>query len=436
MKYYKNIIWIETFQNLELSEKDSKISHPNYLNDESWENCYSRRKPIYDKLSSYNFIYPGVELELNQKDFWERVDKNFKNFIKRNFTGEKENTHIVNEDSFFLCTFLEDCQNLTKQDFHYININYNAVEIRVDCFIKEILKVSENISFLIESLKQKICFLRFFIEIPLIFTIRTVNEGGFFKENYKFYSSIIKNMLKTYFFDFYDIEYNEMNTLLINNLLKKSPKTRIILSKHFTNNFSCEQKIMEIFNRMLNISNDFKNISFIKIILNEKCSDKIYDKIQNKIKNISKTVLVFKLGERGIITRIKAKVFCPVSDQNLFKRITAPGQLNKKQIEKFRFDLNLSIPNKLFYVIGNSVKNSLSPKIHNILFNLSMESNCFYEFKEINDINLFENIFNSENFFGASITTPYKKQLQKFLNFEVIHFNSIIKILNEIIIKK
>jgi pentafunctional AROM polypeptide len=78
----------------------------------------------------------------------------------------------IKEESFFLCAFLDELiQNVNQ--LWTINKEYHALEIRLD-------KQKES---LIET-AYKCALVRYHVDIPIIFTLRTKEEGGFFEGNY------------------------------------------------------------------------------------------------------------------------------------------------------------------------------------------------------------------------------------------------------------
>ncbi len=73
--------------------------------------------------------------------------------------------------------------------------------------------------------------------------------------------------------------------------------------------------------------------------------------------------------------------------------------------------------NKKYLIIGNPVKHSLSPKIHNYWFNEN-KINAEYEKKEILESeieNIVENV-RKEQIAGINVTVPYKQKIIPFLD--------------------
>mgnify|MGYP003969186661 CR=1 FL=1 len=73
---------------------------------------------------------------------------------------------------------------------------------------------------------------------------------------------------------------------------------------------------------------------------------------------------------------------------------------------------------KNFYLIGSNIQNSLSPIIHNYIYN-KIGINAKYKLFEIDNINqitkLIENC-HSKNIYGINITNPYKKEVYEYVD--------------------
>ena len=84
-------------------------------------------------------------------------------------------------------------------------------------------------------------------------------------------------------------------------------------------------------------------------------------------------------------------------------------------------------PQKKYYVVGSSVKNSLSPTIFNYWFKKN-KMNCFYQAKNIKKKKFgdeFTKLIKSKNFAGANITTPFKQRVSKIIDGETYHSKKI-----------
>ena len=68
---------------------------------------------------------------------------------------------------------------------------------------------------------------------------------------------------------------------------------------------------------------------------------------------------------------------------------------------------------KKIFLIGNNIKNSLSPKIHNLIYK-QLNINARYEIYEITDASLINSMIMqvlNNDIYGLNITAPYKSYL-------------------------
>jgi len=77
---------------------------------------------------------------------------------------------------------------------------------------------------------------------------------------------------------------------------------------------------------------------------------------------------------------------------------------------------------KRFFLIGNDIKNSLSPSIHNIIYN-EYAIKASYELCQIQDIIEVEKLFCIAD--GLNITAPFKESIIRYLKHDHAKINSI-----------
>ena len=80
--------------------------------------------------------------------------------------------------------------------------------------------------------------------------------------------------------------------------------------------------------------------------------------------------------------------------------------------------MNITGKTKIAGIVGNPVEHSLSPKIHNFLFERFGIDSVYVPFhiENASDLESFVKIFRSAKFLGANITIPYKSEVLKFVD--------------------
>lgn len=80
--------------------------------------------------------------------------------------------------------------------------------------------------------------------------------------------------------------------------------------------------------------------------------------------------------------------------------------------------MNITGKTKIAGIVGNPIGHSLSPKIHNFLFEKFGIDAVYVPFniKNESDLQSFAKVFRSANFLGANVTIPYKSAILNFVD--------------------
>jgi len=331
------------------------------------------------------------------KKFLNNINLEQLNLLENSF--DLNNLHnIIQNDLFcFYKTSYLSSENITEiQTFFKINFSqYNAVELRFDYFLQKLLVEKNNdflylvnnfnyknqlnlttdilsteyIPDLLASIIQDFRFITF-NKVPIIFTIRSVNQGGFFKLNLKEYNLLIKNMLK-YGLEYIDLEFHQENIKFIDEFYQRTKEfnTSVILSNHFIED-SIKNDINYIKKTVYTMS--LLNCDIQKIITNFD-NFSLYKKEFLELKSIiddtiKKPLIFFQLGDHdGKMTRFYNTYFLPVFNEKLALP-TGKGQLSLDKINTIKKIMNEEIQKQIFdyKVIGTNVSFSPSPKIYEI----------------------------------------------------------------------
>ena len=170
------------------------------------------------------------------------------------------------------------------------------------------------------------------LKMPVIFTLRSREEGGRSHFPFEKKLSLIKKVLKLNF-DYFDIELKFLEKLKesIPNL-KGDSKTKIILSYHNLKGAEDIEKLRMIKKRMLNLKADVIKIAVFS--RGEKTNQDIL-KLIKETKREGKNIIGIAMGKKGRNARLKAipenyfSYFC-LSE----KEKTAPGQMSLKKWKK------------------------------------------------------------------------------------------------------
>lgn len=210
----------------------------------------------------------------------------------------------------------------------------DLVEWRVDLFnqvtdIPLVIKVLEEIRCKLEN-------------IPIIFTFRTVNEGGNTPLDHSTYKTLYQAVIETNDIDLIDIELSLPSSIrdeLIDHA--KQNKIAVILSNH---DFQKTPSKQEIINRLTFAQEKGANIAKIAVMPKTPADvlvllDATYIM---KEKHAQIPIITMAMGDLGILSRMTGEIFGSSVTFASITEASAPGQMNIKELKEMldTFSLN------------------------------------------------------------------------------------------------
>lgn len=363
---------------------------------------FQMRIDFYRSCSNFEFV-----ILKNDRD-WISIENNLVQFVKRILTNETQSTTTtttISDDSFFICLTFPNLLNVCQDKFLSIIKGCEAIELRVDLL--------QSIQF--DFLGQQIAFIRKYSHLPIIFTVRTIQSFGRFPHDEQQIFQLLDFAIKLQC-EFIDLEMN-LNQEKIRHWLNQITTTTtssIIASLHLKlSQFEIEKTIQQF---------HFPQIRIAKVAIDIDNHVSIQDEVlplffqfksqfQQEM-NQSKLILI-GMGQQAKLTRILNRYLTPVTHP-LLHTPAASGQLTVQQIQQARLDLGL-IQHKDFYLLGQPIQQSLSPRIHQTAFDYFSLPFQYHLF-ESNDVSLVQNLCQQSSFAGASVTIPLKEQLFHLFN--------------------
>lgn len=306
------------------------------------------RKNLYESVADYVYYNHG-----NPEEF----TKWLKLIITNNPIPDK---------SFFLC----------KSNDKYENNIANYVEIRGD--------LMDNYGLDIIQKMMKI------YNKQIIYTLRTIDEGGKFKGTDLMFKLICNRAVKLGA-RFVDLEVNKKIELNNSNLITIG---------------SIHSNDMTYINNCINNFNE----NILKIVTNiENCKQL---SINKGVMNFNKKIIIDNMDGSY---RIKNNHMTPLSSEN--SDATAPNQLNTLEyLEKSHKD-----GKSFIFLFGSNIAHSPSSYIHNYVFRKNGINNIYYLNYETNDLNKLNQLIEQPYFKGASVTMPFKEFFSMEENFGAIN---------------
>ncbi len=376
-------------------------TRPAYVED--MMGVYLRRKPWFEECSNFQYHSKSGEtgaLSVAREDF-----SRFLSLI----SGESTHFDEIKEkpQSFFVSLTVPDIS--TAIDIlPAVVVGSDAVEIRVD--LLEDPDAQNGVPTL-DFLSVQIAHLRSVVHLPLIFTVRSVSQGGRFPDDaeeqaLKLYKAAVRMGM-----EYIDLEITYSDELL-QSITESKGFSKIIASHHDPRGTLSWKNggWIQYYNRALQYGDIIKLVGSSKS-MEDNFALARFKSVMAASHDIP--LIAINMGVRGKLSRILNGFMTPVSDPALpFK--AAPGQLSAAEIRK-GLSLLGEIEPKSFFLFGKPISASRSPALHNTMFEATGLPHHYSRF-ETDRAEDVQDIIRSPNFGGASVTIPLKLDIIPLLD--------------------
>lgn len=369
-----------------------------------------RREPWYAECSTYEFVNNAWELA-NNADVPLGASRATFDEIARFFghiTGQLPNLARnlePNKRSYFLSLTYPDITPALPC-IEDLTTGVDAIELRVDLLrAPQDFDVFKTYIPKTAYVMDQITALRHVTSLPIIFTVRTVSQGGLFPDLKEKEAFALFGLALRLGVEYVDVEIS-WSEKSIRNLISKKGYSKIIASWHdwsgtmrWDGSVVKEKHelsrrlgdIVKIVGKANSIQDNFALVEFASRIRNEPQA---------------KLLIALNMGVEGQMSRILNPSFSPVTHP-LLPSEAAPGQLSFRQIQ-IALHLLGQLPAKRFFLFGKPISQSMSPTLHNTAFDI-LGLPHHYELLETDGVG--EEIkatIVSPDFGGASVTIPFK----------------------------
>ncbi|KAH7890410.1 EPSP synthase-domain-containing protein [Phlebopus sp. FC_14] len=386
------IVWIK--REIDEVEKylENEGERPAY--GESVRAVFERREPWFAECANYEFgnytalaVQGGLDEEIER--FFGHVSG-----LKPNLAF---NVGKAGQRSYFLSLTYPDVTPALSS-IPTISTGVDALELRVDLLreagLQDPIPTHAYVAYQIAALRRTTA-------LPLVYTVRTVSQGGAFPDaSTKEATELLKLALRL------GVEYVDVETTLPAPLVKEivalKGSSQIIASFHdwsgsiawnspgMVSQYTLGSQIGDIVKLISKATSLSSNIALQAFAA----------------KQTSKPLIAINMGVPGQLSRILNECFTPVTHPLLPSK-AAPGQLSFVEIQK---GLTLAglLPPKKFYIFGNPISHSMSPTLHNTAFD-TLGLPHTYELFETKDVGAeIKDVMSKDDFGGASVTIPFK----------------------------
>ncbi|KAF9922984.1 3-dehydroquinate dehydratase (3-dehydroquinase) [Linnemannia zychae] len=384
---------------------------------ESMRDVWARREAWYRECCNYEFVVAGQQLKGNDAEDakeWALVESNFERFLRVVAHSSNQNqkhaikAQVTAKPTFFLSLTFPDISpallHLSK-----LTLGSDVIELRVD-----LLKSPGTHDHFRDHVAQQVSLLRRHSELPILFTVRSVSQGGQWPDNdIDGMVSLLKDGLE------WGVEYLDVEIGLprskIDEVLARRGNTLIVASWHdCKGTVAWSSDAMEAqYKLATSISpNVVKLIGTAKSMKdNFECSE-FAERHTAKAEDLP--LISMNMGAQGQLSRVLNNYLTPVTHKLLPVK-AAPGQLDAREILLARHVIGL-LPTKQFYLFGTPISQSLSPLMHNTSFQslgLPYQYSLF-ETATVDDTVVSK--MRASDFGGASVTIPHKIDIMSKLD--------------------
>ncbi|KAJ2984362.1 hypothetical protein NQ176_g31 [Zarea fungicola] len=358
---------------------------------------YTRRKPWYMQCSNFSYY----SLQTNEPTINSSIPKDFERFVST-ISGRDTQFQCLREKrlSFFVSLTLPDLAAATDILPGAV-VGSDVVELRVD------LLKSQDLDFVTEQ----VATLRQHTDLPIIFTVRTVSQGGSFPDDAN------EARLELYLLglrlgsEYLDVEITTPDDLL-ELVASRRGHTTLIASHHDPRGTLSWKNASWIshYNRALQYGDIVKLVGVARSVEDN------FDLLRFKTRMSSAEsppIIALNMGTEGQLSRVLNRFLTPVSHPALpFK--AAPGQLSAAEIRQ-ALTLVGQLEQRNFYLFGKPISQSRSPALHNGLFRQCGLPHQ-YQLLETDSVTDLQATLRDPSFGGASVTIPLKLDIIKELD--------------------
>jgi pentafunctional AROM polypeptide len=382
---------------------------------------FRRREPWFVECSNFEFVnYTGDSNGAVDQNVPElKTGSATKDEVTRFFqhiTGQKPNLapNLASEiRSYFLSLTYPDITPALPH-IEELTVGVDAIELRVD-LLRSPKDLDSFGSYIPPTsyVANQLAALRQATTLPIVYTVRTVSQGGAFPDHAEQEAFDLLNVALRMGVEYIDVEISWPEKR-IRDLSSRKGASHVIASWH---DWSGKMKwngaqVKEKYNLASRLGDIIKIIGKAESLADNFA---LFDFVSRASStHQAKPIIAINMGGEGQMTRILNTTFSPVSHP-LLPTKAAPGQLSFIQIQKA---LNLlgQLPTRRFFLFGNAISQSPSPTLHNTAFE-TLGLPYVYDLLQRPEVG--EEIkatIVSPSFGGASVTIPFKIDILPLLD--------------------
>lgn len=372
---------------------------------------YLRRKPYYDACSNFQYYSPlGRDIALPHK-----APSDFLQFAAV-ISGDTLHATKLSKKaySFFVSLTVPDVAS-SISFLPDVVVGSDVVELRVDLLQ----------DYSTEFVVKQVSLLRHVARLPILFTVRTVSQGGKFPDDAADQALALMKLAIKLGVEYVDLEMT-MPDRVIQAVTKAKGSSQIVASYHDNHGKLSWRNSSWIayYNKALQYGD------IVKLVGTARTIEDNFNLFRFKTsQKTDKPLIAINMGTAGKLSRVLNGFLTPVTHPKL-PFPAAPGQLSAADILRGLTLLGELEP-KEFFLFGTPIASSRSPALHNTLFQ-QVGLPHRYSLCETDDIEQVRRVINLPNFGGASVTIPLKLKVRSLVD-EITEPAKVIGAVNTII---
>ncbi|KAJ2866884.1 3-dehydroquinate dehydratase (3-dehydroquinase) [Coemansia aciculifera] len=358
---------------------------------------YERRKPLYRDASNYEML-----VDARLPGAWPKIEQEFVRLVSF-ASGRDCNRVDLAHSSYFVSLTAKDVgEYLENGRLAAVTAGAHAVELRAD------LLAAIDEEDVLAKVQWQFAMLRHATSLPVVFTVRTVAQGGAFRGSDAQRLSILHAAIR------WGAEYVDVEVDTHAAALYAARRNSLIIASHHDPTgqqlrWSQCEFTTEILYRARACGDIVKLISFAN-----QWSDNMDCLEFTRRHHSQETPLIaLNMGYEGQMSRVLCPVLTPVTHPLLAAK-AAPGQISVQQINVARATAGL-LPARKMALCGTPIQHSPSPAMHNAAFS-ALGLPHVYGLFETAEASELADLFAAPEFGGASVTIPLKQSVIPLLD--------------------
>lgn len=170
-------------------------------------------------------------------------------------------------------------------------------------------------------------------DVPLLYTIRTVNEGGGFSLSFEEYAELLKQAASNPLIDAVDVEILSTNTEAVTALITSLKQNAVVIAS--SHDFAKTPDREEIIKRLQYM--EACGADVCKMAVMPQSTDDVLVLLaatNQAYQLLNRPVITMSMGKTGLISRLCGEVFGNTLTFGCVGQSSAPGQIDAKELDR------------------------------------------------------------------------------------------------------